>query len=289
MSALEITANSMTFRGEQAGPSDGPLALLLHGFPDSHHTWRHLLEPLADAGYHAVAPGLRGYAPSDVPANGNYQVASLSLDAIKISEALGADEHAVLIGHDWGAIAAYGAVAASPSTWRKLVALAVPPMASVAESFLKVDQLKRSWYMFFFQTDLADFVVPMNDMELIARLWADWSPGYDATQDVDFVRAALAEPERMAAAIGYYRAMLNPQELDPALQEIQDALNLPSPVPTFYLHGATDGCFGVESIGDPLASLPEGSEVEIVQDAGHFLHLEQPQHVADSILNFLKD
>jgi len=289
MSTLEITANSMTFRGEQAGPSDGPLALLLHGFPDSHHTWRHLLEPLADAGYHAVAPALRGYAPSDVPANGNYQVASLSLDAIKISEALGADERAVLIGHDWGAIAAYGAVAASPSTWRKLVALAVPPMASVAESFLKVDQLKRSWYMFFFQTDLADFVVPMNDMELIARLWADWSPGYDATQDVDFVRAALAEPERMAAAIGYYRAMLNPQELDPALQEIQDALNLPSPVPTFYLHGATDGCFGVESIGDPLASLPEGSEVEIVQDAGHFLHLEQPQHVADSILNFLKD
>ena len=289
MSTLEITANSMTFRGEQAGPSDGPLALLLHGFPDSHHTWRHLLEPLADAGYHAVAPALRGYAPSDVPANGNYQVASLSLDAIKISEALGADERAVLIGHDWGAIAAYGAVAASPSTWSKLVALAVPPMASVAESFLKVDQLKRSWYMFFFQTDLADFVVPMNDMELIARLWADWSPGYDASQDVDFVRAALAEPERMAAAIGYYRAMLNPQELDPTLQEIQDALNLPSPVPTFYLHGAADGCFGVESIGDPLASLPEGSKVEIVQNAGHFLHLEQPEQVAASILNFLKD
>ena len=127
MADFEIRANNMTFRGIEEGPADGPIALLLHGFPDSHHTWRHLMGPLADAGYRAIAPAMRGYAPSDVPADGRYQTAALSLDAIALTEALGGDERAVLIGHDWGAIATYGAVAWSPGTWRKAVAMAVPP------------------------------------------------------------------------------------------------------------------------------------------------------------------
>ena len=193
----------MTFRGVEDGPSDGPVALLLHGFPDSHHTWRHLLGPLAEAGYRAVAPAMRGYAPSDVPADGRYQSAALSLDAIAITEALGGEEDAVLIGHDWGAVASWGAAAYSPGTWRRMVTMAVPPTSSVAESFMTYDQLQRSWYMFFFQSPLADLVVGMNDLEFIARLWEDWSPGYPAGEDVDFVRAALGDPARLTAALGY--------------------------------------------------------------------------------------
>ena len=288
MADFEINANALTFRGEEAGPADGPLALLLHGFPDTHHTWRHLVGPLSDAGYHVVAPAMRGYAPSDVPADGRYQTAALSLDAIALTDAFGGDERSVLIGHDWGAVAAYGAAAYSPQTWSKMVTMAVPPTASVAEAFLRYDQLQRSWYMFFFQNALSDLVVPMDDLEFIARLWQDWSPGYDGSVDVDHVRAALGEPERVAAALGYYRAMFDPTLHDPNLQAAQDALGLATPIPTLYLHGADDGCFGLDSIGDPLSTLPTGSEVEVIPDAGHFLQLEQPTAVAAAVLRFLE-
>jgi len=287
MRDLEIQTRGMTFRGVEDGPEDGPIALLLHGFPDSHHTWRHLLGPLADAGYRAVAPAMRGYAPSDVPADGRYQTAALSLDAIALTEALGGRDDAVLIGHDWGAVASYGAAAHSPSTWRRMVTMAVPPTSSVAEAFLTYDQLRRSWYMFFFQSPLADMVVAMDDLEYIARLWEDWSPGYPAADDVDHVRSALGEPERLAAALGYYRAMFDPTLHDPDLAAAQDALGLPTPIPTLYLHGQDDGCFGLESIGDPLASMPEGSRLAIIEGAGHFLQLEQPDAVAAHVLDFL--
>ncbi len=289
MRDLEIQTRGMTFRGVEDGPEDGPLALLLHGFPDSHHTWRHLLGPLADAGYRAVAPAMRGYAPSDVPADGRYQTAALSLDAIALTEALGGGDDAVLIGHDWGAVASYGAAAHSPTTWRRMVTMAVPPTSSVAEAFLTYSQLQRSWYMFFFQSPLADFVVGMDDLEFIARLWEDWSPGYPADADVDHVRAAIGDPERLTAALGYYRAMFDPTLHDPDLSEAQDALGLPTPIPTLYLHGENDGCFGLDAIGDPLAVMPGGSRLAIIEDSGHFLHLEKPDAVATQVIDFLAE
>jgi pimeloyl-ACP methyl ester carboxylesterase len=287
MKNFEISANGMTFRGLEEGPSDGPLALLLHGFPDSHHTWRHLLGPLADAGFHAVAPALRGYAPSDLAPDNNYQIAALANDTTALHAALGGDDRAVLIGHDWGAVVSYCASASSPTTWHKMVTMAVPPTNSVADSFMTFDQLQRSWYMFFFQNVLAEIVVPMNNLEFIARLWDDWSPGYDAGEDLDFVRAAIGENERLLAAITYYRAMFQPELHDPALQAVQDALGFPTPIPTLYLHGADDGCFAVSAIGDPLSSFPEGSRFEVIDGAGHFLQLEQPANVAKSVLGFL--
>src|ERR1044072_1420855 len=106
-----IEANGLLFAYLEAGPADGPLALCLHGFPDSAWTWRDLLPALADAGFRAVAPFTRGYAPSSVPADGRYQLAVLAQDAIALHEALGGDGDAVLIGHDWGATTAF--VAAS--------------------------------------------------------------------------------------------------------------------------------------------------------------------------------
>src|SRR3954469_14203928 len=84
---------------------EGPLALCLHGFPDTAHTWRHLLPELAGAGFRAVAPFLRGYAPTEVPADGRYQTGALAADAIALHEALGGGSDAVIVGHDWGAMA----------------------------------------------------------------------------------------------------------------------------------------------------------------------------------------
>src|SRR3954453_4000847 len=120
---------------------DGPLALCLHGFPDTAWTWRHLLPELAAAGVCAVAPFMRGYAPTEVPADGRYQTGALAADAIALHEALGGDGDAVLVGHDWGAMAAYGAARHATQRWRRVVTLAVPPADALATAFFHYEQL----------------------------------------------------------------------------------------------------------------------------------------------------
>src|SRR5437870_13819031 len=98
-----VAANGLQFGFLEDGPPDGPLALCLHGFPDSAWTWRHLLPALADSGFRAVAPFMRGYAPTSIPEDGHYYPAALSSDACSLHEALGGDANAVLIGHARGA------------------------------------------------------------------------------------------------------------------------------------------------------------------------------------------
>src|SRR5437763_9027559 len=152
--SASVHANGLEFGLLEAG--SGPLALCLHGFPDSADTWRHLLPALAGAGFHAVAPFMRGYAPTAVPADGNYQLGALAADAVALHEVLGGDGNAVLIGHDWGAEAAYGAAAHAPDRWRRLVTLAVPPAALDEVLFSDYEQLKRFFYLFMFR-DLAGY------------------------------------------------------------------------------------------------------------------------------------
>ena len=284
---LQVRAGDLTFGALVAGPEDGPLALCLHGFPDTAHTYRHLLPELAAAGFRAVAPFSRGYAPTDVPADGRYQTGALARDANALHEALGGDERAVVIGHDWGAQATYGAAGSAPDRWRKVVAMAVPVGPALAGSFFTYDQIKRSFYMYFFQNPLADGLVAADDQAFIGRLWADWSPGYDASEDLAFVRAALGTPENLGAALGYYRAMFDPSKQSPELAAEQQAVSGVPPQPTLYLHGAQDGCMGVDVTEKVRAVLSPGSDVGVVEDAGHFLHLERPAEVNARIVGFL--
>ena len=129
----QLTANGVDFTLLEIGT--GPLALCLHGFPDSAHSWRYLLPELAAAGYRAVAPFMRGYAPTSVAPDGMYQTGALSADANALHEALGADENAVIIGHDWGAPSVYGAAASEPRRWKRVVGMAVPPGNAMGRAF----------------------------------------------------------------------------------------------------------------------------------------------------------
>jgi pimeloyl-ACP methyl ester carboxylesterase len=287
MDVQRVTANGIDFAYLSDGPSDGPLALCLHGFPDTAHQWRHLLPRLGDAGYHAVAPFMRGYAPTSLPADGRYDTGTLALDACALHQALGGTGDAVLIGHDWGAFAAYGAAAHQPERWRRVVSIAVPPQASMASGFFAFDQLRRSWYIFFFQTPLAEYAVALDDYAFIDRLWSDWSPGYDGDWDVARVKEALASPERLGAAIGYYRTMFAGPPDDPEAVAAQAAAATIAPQPTLYLHGVDDGCLGIDIIGPVDEFLAPGSEVARVEGAGHFVPVEQPDEVNDRILGFI--
>jgi pimeloyl-ACP methyl ester carboxylesterase len=287
MDRARVTANGVDFAYLTDGPGDGPLALCLHGFPDTAHTWRHLLPRLAEAGFRAVAPFLRGYSPTSVPADGRYDTGTLALDACALHQALGGDGEAVIIGHDWGAFATYGAAAIQPDRWRTVVTAAVAPQASMADGFFTFNQLRRSWYVFFFQTPLAEHAVSLDDHAFIDRLWADWSPGFDGSWDAARVKEALAAPESLSAAIGYYRAMFSGPPDDPEATAAQAAGGTVAPQPTLYLHGADDGCMGIDTIGPVTDFLAPGSEMVVIRGAGHFLHVERPDEVNDHIIRFL--
>jgi pimeloyl-ACP methyl ester carboxylesterase len=282
-----VAANGLEFAYLECG--EGPLALCLHGFPDSAWTWRHLLPALAGAGYRAVAPYMRGYAPTEVPADGRYQTAVLGLDACGLHEELGGDGDAVIIGHDWGATATYVAANHEPDRWRRVITMAVPPPGALATAFLQYEQLKKSWYMFFFQHPFADGVVPMGDLAFIDGLWGDWSPGYDASGDLPRAKDCLRDPANLAAALGYYRATIGGVGLDPTLDAVQAKGAEITRQPTLYLQGRTDGCMGAdlaEAAAPFLTS--DGSRLEMVDDAGHFLHVERPDHVNRLVLDFLR-
>ncbi len=279
-----IKANGLDFGYLSAGPDDGPLALCLHGFPDSAYSWRYLLPELAAAGYHAVAPFMRGYAPTEVPSDGAYQSGALAADANALHEALGGGSDAVLIGHDWGAIAAYSAAAHAPDRWRTVVTLAVPPVSAMLNAFFGYEQFKRSFYIFLFQTPLAELALTPDFIE---GLWRDWSPGYAAAEDVAHVVQCLSEPANVAAAIGYYRALLDVSHHVPAYAEEQAAAGRKGERAILYLHGAADGALAADLVRDADQGLPQGSKMEIIEGVGHFLHLERPREINARILNWL--
>jgi pimeloyl-ACP methyl ester carboxylesterase len=296
-----VRTNDLEFGLLEAG--SGPLALCLHGFPDTAHTWRHLLPALAAAGFHAVAPFMRGYAPTAVSADGAYQLGALIADAVALHEVLGGGGDAVLIGHDWGAEAAYGAAVHAPDRWRRLVTLGVPPASLDPVLFSDYEQLKRFFYLFLFRDPLgfADALVAGDGMSFLDRLWHDWSPGYDAGEDLVRVKESLWDPANLAAAIGYYRATGaagggsggspgiagNPPGAAGRYADEGQAVGRQAPQPTLYLHGAADGCIRVELARRAERLLAPSSRMVVIENAGHFLHLEKPGGVNEHILNWI--
>ena len=278
-------ANGVDFTYLECGT--GPLALCLHGFPDSARSWRHLLPALAGAGFRAVAPFTRGYHPTSLAPDGMYQTGALSAEANALHEVLGGDGDAVIIGHDWGAPSAYGAAASEPARWRRVVGMSVPPGPAVGAALVgNLDQIARSWYMFFFQHPLADMVVPANDHAFIDRLWRDWSPGLEGSADAARAKECFADPAHMAAALGYYRATLGTGPRDPRYDDIQASGSGELVQPTLYLHGSEDGCMGVE-VAESVRTLSPWAEVRIIEGAGHFLQLERPDEVAAAVLGWV--
>src|SRR5262249_992791 len=274
--AGQVRANGLTFATLEAG--DGPLVLCLHGFPDHARSFRHQLPALAAAGFRAVAPYLRGYAPTEVPADGRYQSAVLAQDALALIDALGYSS-AHVFGHDWGALAAYGAAILAPEKIIKLITAAVPHGPTVLNAFLSnYDQQRRSWYMFFFQHPFSDAAVAHDDFRFLERLWQDWSPGWHCpSDDIEALKATFRTPGVLQAALGYYRATLNPANQDPSLAAAQMQIGLsPITVPSLVLHGARDGCIGVELLDGMEALFPAGLRKVVIADAGHFLHQERP-------------
>lgn len=270
-----IAANGLEFAFLEAG--EGPLALCLHGFPDSAQSWSGILKGLADAGYRAVAPWMRGYAPTAIPTDGRYDVSALAADCIALHEALGGDGRSVIIGHDWGAMAAYSAIGTKPDLWRRCVILATPPPAVSMRGFQDYAQIRRWWHIFFFQTPMADLLLASDGMKLVEILWQEWSPRFDPGPFSEFAKNALRGEGRVQAALGYYRALFAAGGLPLVAMS----------VPILFVYGQSDGTLVPATLAGAEMFLGSGSRCAAIPDVGHFLHAECPQAVMNEIIPFI--
>jgi pimeloyl-ACP methyl ester carboxylesterase len=287
-SVRRLQAGALTFTAYEMG--QGPLVLLIHGFPDTPFTFRHVLPALASAGFRAVAITSRGYEPSSQPTNGDYGFAALSEDVPSWIEALG-ETSAHVVGHDWGANVALAGTLRAPQRVKSLTLMSVPHAAGFGAVGLKsAEQIRRSWYIFFFQLrGLADYVVERNDWSFLKMLWRRWSLGWTPSKDdLDAMRQAFSQQGVKAAALEYYRAALNTKAA--RYTEGVELLGKPVQVPVLGLTGERDRCISADIFEKSM--LPElfanGHEVARIKDAGHFLHLEQPCKVHAKLIVFLR-
>jgi len=253
-------------------------------------SFRFQLPALAAAGYRAIAPCLRGYEPSSQPANGDYHIVRMAEDVIAQVDFLGT-EPVHLIGHDWGAVIGYAAAALAPDHFHSLTTLAIPHPGRMQREGLREfpGQLRKSWYMMFFQLrGIADLVVERNDWAFIERLWRDWSPGWELPEEeVRIVKRALAQPGVKKAALAYYRSMFG--FAGAAARETRRLLGGEIPVPTLALTGALDGCMDtrMHDVAMRDEDFPAGFKMVRIRDAGHFLHQEKPGEINRVLLDWL--
>ena len=283
-----VRANGLEFHYLEAG--SGPLALCLHGFPDSPFTYRYLLPALAAAGYHAVVPYMRGYHPTQIPSRYT-NTKDLAADVAALRKALGGDDQAVLIAHDWGAVATYGAAQLEPTAWRRIVIINIPPLAYDGSIMFQYPSIKREFYWWFFQMRVSNDAVRLDDFKFIDGIWADWSPGYDAGEDLPHAKDCVRTPANLDAALGYYRTFFDPQRFmtPEMIAEQSDTWGKPITQQVLYLHGSQDGLFPLdrETLSRMPALIGPRAEAVMIDGVGHFMLAEKPDVVNARILDFL--
>jgi pimeloyl-ACP methyl ester carboxylesterase len=287
----QVTANDIQFEYLHAGK--GRLALCLHGFPDDAGSMRPLLTRLSGAGFHAVAPYMRGYGPTESAPDSDYSPVTLGQDAIALADALDSDGDnesriPVLIGHDWGAIACYAAAAIDPASFASIIAMAVPPRFETV-IFDHPKQFLRSWYIGLFQLPNAERALKMADFALIEFLWNTWSPGWDySSERIEAVKDTFRTPGTVESALEYYRQLGRPLALS-VLDEGRPDPGSPLDTDALVIAGGMDGCIGPELFGRADEAFTGECRVVRVPDAGHFMHQERPNVVADEILGWLAE
>lgn len=257
----------------------GPLVLLLHGFPECWVSWRNQLPALAAAGYRVVAPDLRGYGGSDKPRGIRaYRLEALARDIEGLIGALG-ETRAHVVGHDWGGAVAWQLAMQAPAKIGRLAILNVPHPRRMLQGLRTLRQLKKSWYFFFFQLPFLPEARMSHDHFALIRNLFRYHPArraaYDES-DIDEIIAALSQPGTATAALNYYRAALRHP---PAVKRIE--------LPVLVLWGEQDKNLGRE-LAAPEAGWVPSARVVRIADAGHFVQADAPDRVNRELIQWLK-
>ncbi len=278
LQARMISVNGIRLHAMTAG-EQGPLVILLHGFPEYWYSWRHYLPFLAEAGYRVVAPDLRGYNLSDKPKGiAQYQTPILARDIYELIHAQG-EEQAILVGHDWGAAIAWMVAMYYPQAVEKLVICNVPHPASFARGIRTWRQLRKSWYIFAFQLPwLPEYVIQRNLYGTLERVLRGSAVRKEAFSDDDLRRytEALRQPGALTAALNYYRALVRWSWRVPVQ---------PITAPTQIIWGEDDIALGKELTYTAHEYVPD-LRVHYIPNCGHWVQQEALEEVQQVLLRF---
>jgi epoxide hydrolase 4 len=278
---LFLQKASIRLHAVAAGPKDGPVAVLLHGFPEFWYGWRKQIEPLAAAGFRVIVPDQRGYNLSSKPSSiASYTLPELVSDVIAIADQLG-QQRIFLAGHDWGAAVAWSTALLHPQRVAKLAVLNVPH-PSVMRKYLstRLRQFLRSWYIFFFQLPwLPEALFSAFHFHIGTRaLIRSSRPGTFSTEDLAQYRAAWSQPGALTAMIHWYRA---------ALRFRTPFSDSQVHVPTRILWGERDAFLLSEMAQESLRYCVD-AELFTFADATHWLQHEQPARVTELLIEFFR-
>jgi epoxide hydrolase 4 len=272
--------NGINLHVVMAGPQDGKLVILLHGFPEFWYGWRKQIPALAAAGYTVWAPDQRGYNVSDKPQGLDaYQMDLLAADVVGLIDAAGR-EQAIVVGHDWGAGVTWRVAHQHPDRVEKAVILNVPHPWLLAKTAGKNwRQALRSSYMLYFQLPgIPERMMQVDNWQpLVDTMQGSSQPGTFSRQDMAAYRQAWSQPGAMTAMLNWYRAAL---QRPPSWS--------PSPrirVPTLMIWGAGDRFLGRE-LAPPSIDLCDDGRLVFVEDATHWVQHEAPDRVNALLLDF---
>ena len=276
-----IQSGCVKLHAVAAGPKDGSVVVLLHGFPEFWYGWRKQIDPLAAAGFRVIVPDQRGYNLSSKPRGApSYALTELVSDVIAIADQLG-QEKIFLAGHDWGAAVAWSTALLHPERIAKLVIVNVPH-PSVMRRFLntRLKQMLRSWYIFFFQIPwLPEILFSALDFRMGTRaLCGSSRPGTFSKEDLAQYRAAWSQPGALTAMINWYRAAVRYRTKFP---------DRTVRVPTRILWGECDNFLMSEMARESLRYCAQG-ELFPFPDATHWLQHEESERVSQLLMEFFQ-
>ncbi|MBX0323689.1 alpha/beta fold hydrolase [Halomicroarcula sp. F13] len=283
-----VETNGVELHAVTAGPEDGELVVLLHGFPEFWYAWHHQIPPLAEAGYRVVAPDMRGYNRSEKPDGvAAYHVDELVGDVVGLVRAFDRTS-AHVVGHDWGGGVAWQTAIERPSVVDRLAVLNAPH-PSAFERLLRSSpsQLRKSWYMFYFQLPwLPEFGLAWDDYAVLDRMLGEGTVRPDAftRTDIQRYKTALAQPGARTATVNYYRALVRHAiKLSLTAGGVGDRS---VHVPTLLVWGEQDAALDVR-LSEGLEEWVPDLRVERLPDASHWVQFDAPERVTDLLVDYL--
>ncbi len=279
-----VAAGGSRFHVAEVG--DGPLVLLLHGFPQFWWAWRHQMVRLAAAGYRAAAMDLRGYGASDKTPHG-YDTITSAADVANVVRSLG-EQEATVVGQDWGAWVAWSMPGLEPRVTRAVAALAMPHPARMRAAVLRSGAQRRALHW------LGPQQVPfwperyLTDPAYLRRTLTAWAgPGWPSPEEAERYATAMAIPFVAHSAAEYYRWLVRSQPRRDG-RRFRAGISAPIEVPVLQLHGSQDRLVLPESAAGSGRHVAAAHQFELLHGAGHFLPEERPEQVSDRLLTWLR-
>jgi pimeloyl-ACP methyl ester carboxylesterase len=272
-----LQANGVRFAYLEQGT--GPLVMFMHGFPDNAWSYRKQMQVFADAGYHAVSPFLRGYAPTEIPRDGNFDPIALGKDLEALIAALSDDGQARVVGMDWGGTSTLQTLATAPSAIKAAVVMNTAHPITFSSIRKDPEAVRSIFHFYFFQMAGADSAVNIEGLPFVDYLWKLWSPTFKNDAHLRSIKETLSSPGTLTAALKYYGGLFDSAR----------ARRLPMNemhTPTLTIYGGNDPTARYSVKEEPLFKGPHKRVV--LPGVGHFPHLEREPEVTGLIMDWFK-